>query len=227
MANWILQTVLSIPGMVLYFSFRGFFQAWVAKKLGDTLPERSGYLTMNPIAHINPIGFLMILIVGFGFGKAIQFDSSRYKHPKRDGAIQILSAPAAGLILALALYALYFIIYQVIGGLTGLAANKIFYYVGLVLYYSCYISVALTVFHLLPLPGLDTYRLIVHFLPYNVYRKIYVVEKYSLFIFIGFLIILRIPGFGDTVRYYLLELPTAFFMRLISAPFDLIGNWIF
>ncbi len=208
--------------MVLFFSFRGFFQAWVAKKLGDTLPERNGYLTMNPLAHINPIGFLMILIVGFGFGKSIQFDSSAYKHPKRDGAIQILSAPLAGIILGFVLYALYFIVYELIGGLAGIMDNKIIYYIGLVLYYSCYISIALTVFHLLPLPGLDTYRLIVHFLPYEYYRKIYQIEKYSLWIFLGFLILLRIPVLGDNIRYYLLDLPISGIMRLIALPFDLI-----
>ena len=96
----ILAKLISIPGMVLFFSFRGYFQAWVAKKLGDTLPERMGRLTLNPAKHIDLIGFVMLLLLGFGFGKPIQFDATAYKHPKRDNAIQILSAPASGIIIA-------------------------------------------------------------------------------------------------------------------------------
>ena len=111
MLDLIIDRLLSIPGMILFFSFRGFFQAWVAKKLGDHLPERDGFLTMNPKAHINIFGFIMLLLVGIGFGKPMRFDSTFYKNKKRDTAIQILSGPAAGIIAGFAMYAVYFMVF--------------------------------------------------------------------------------------------------------------------
>ena len=214
----IIVILLSIPGMILYFSFRGFFQALVAKKLGDTMPERNGFLTMNPLAHINPFGFLLILLVGFGFGKPVQFDPSCYKHPKRDGAIQILSAPLAGIIVGLALYTFYFIFY-VIGHYSGILSNDFYHYFMLIFLYGFHIAISLTVFHLLPLPGLDTYRLVVNFLPYRIYRKFFFIEKYSFWIYIAFLLILRTPVVGDFLVKYLLTIPSNAIIWLLSRPF--------
>ena len=216
---WIIK-LLTIPGMVLFFSFRGFFQAWVAKKLGDTLPERNGFLTMNPRAHINLIGFIMLVLVGFGFGKPIQFDSRCYKHPKRDAAIQVLSAPAAGIIMAFAMYTVVFIL-DIVALKTGVS-NVVFDVVRSIFFYAFDIALWLTVFLFLPLPGFDLYRLIVIFLPYNIYRKLYVLEKYSLWIYIGFILLLRVPVIGDFLYTYLLGYPTSALSWLITKPFELL-----
>ena len=224
MLDLIIDRLLSIPGMILFFSFRGFFQAWVAKKLGDHLPERDGFLTMNPKAHINIFGFIMLLLVGIGFGKPMRFDSTFYKNKKRDTAIQILSGPAAGIIAGFAMYAVYFILYGILGRYTGLYSNNIFNYLCLIFLFGTQIALLLTVFHLLPLPGFDSYRLIVNFLPYNVYRKFYVIEKYSMWIYIGFLLILRIPVIGDFIFNYLIAYPANGLLRLIRLPFDLISK---
>lgn len=210
--------------MILFFSFRGFFQAWVAKKLGDHLPERDGFLTMNPKAHINIFGFIMLLLVGIGFGKPMRFDSTFYKNKKRDTAFQILSGPAAGIIAGFAMYAVYFILYGILGRYTGLYSNNIFNYLCLIFLFGTQIALLLTVFHLLPLPGFDSYRLIVNFLPYNVYRKFYVIEKYSMWIYIGFLLILRVPVIGDFIFNYLIAYPANGLLMLIQLPFDLISK---
>ncbi|MBQ3868604.1 MAG: site-2 protease family protein [Clostridia bacterium] len=224
-ADYWLAKLLSIPGMVLFFSFRGFFQAWVAKKLGDHLPEQRGFLTMNPKAHLDPLGFVMLVLVGFGFGKPMQFDGRFYKHPKRDGAIQILSAPAAGIILAFAEYAVYYIL-LLIGFFAGILNNQIYMIILWIFEYAYLISLTLTVFLFLPLPGFDSYRLIVNFLPYSAYRKLYAVEKYSMWIFIGFIVLLRVPVIGDFLSRYLIDIPTAALAWLIKLPFDLISSLI-
>ncbi len=222
--DYILIKLMSIPGMVLFFSFRGFFQAWVAKKLGDRTPEQDGFLTMNPLAHINIIGFIMLILVGFGFGKPLRFDSRYYKNKKRDGAIQVLSAPAAGLIVSFALYTVYFIL-AVIGTKLSISGS-VYPVLCNIFLYGFQVSLMLTVFHLLPLPGFDTYRLIVIFLPYNAYRKLYKIEKYSLWIYIGFISLLRVPVIGDVVTKYLLDVPFNALAWLLTRPFSLIGRFI-
>ena len=220
-ADYWLGRILSIPGMVLFFSFRGYFQAWVAKKLNDHLPERNGFLTMNPKAHLDPLGFVMLVLIGFGFGKPMQFDGRFYKHPKLDGALQVLSAPAAGIILAFSEYTVFFIL-QLIGFFTGILSVTVYSVILEIFYMGFLLSLTLTVFLFLPLPGFDLYRLIVVFLPYRVYRKLYVVEKYSMWIFIAFILLLRSPVIGDALSKYLIDIPVGALTRLITAPFNLI-----
>ncbi len=224
-SGWI-ATLVSIPGIILFVSFRGFFQSWVAKKLGDDTPANNGFLTMNPMAHIDLIGFICMILVGFGFGKAIPFNSRNYKNMKRDGALQILSAPAAGLILALIFRFLLEALY-LIGTLGGFADNKIYAVFLLILFSGANTAVSLTVFLFLPLPGFDSYRLVANFLPFKCYRALYNIEKYSLFIFLGFILLLNIPVIGDNIQYYLLTVPTNFLYTVISAPWSFLSDMIF
>ncbi len=216
-ANYLIEKLLIIPGLVLFFSFRGFFQAWVARKLGDETPANMGFLTMNPLAHIHPIGFVCLLLVGFGFGKPIQFNSRYYKNPKRDGAIQILSAPLAGLILA---FVMSFIMYVLIliGTQQGILLNKTFVVLFTIFQEAFSLSVCLTVFLFIPLPGFDGYRLIANFLPYKHYRKLYAIEKYSLFIFLGFIILLEVPAVANVLIYA----PANFLANIIAKPWELL-----
>ncbi|MBR5280763.1 MAG: site-2 protease family protein [Clostridia bacterium] len=223
MSNMLIEKLIIIPGLLLFFSFRGFFQAWVARKLGDETPANMGFLTMNPMAHIDPIGFICMLLVGIGFGKPIQFSSRNYKNVKRDGAIQILSAPAAGLILGFILYFLYALMYF-IGAKTNMLDNQTYYIFLLILMVAFDISITLTVFLFLPLPGFDCYRLVANFLPYKHYRKLYNVEKYSLFIFLGFILILQLPGIGDTIYHYLIGAPSYYISNILSAPWRWMMN---
>lgn len=220
MSNMLIEKLIIIPGLLLFFSFRGFFQAWVARKLGDETPANMGFLTMNPLAHIDPIGFICMLLAGIGFGKSIQFSSRNYKNLKRDGAIQILSAPLAGLIMAFVMYFLYAVLY-IIGGRMNLLNNQTYYIILLIVMVAFDAAITLTVFLFLPLPGFDSYRLIANFLPYKYYRKLYTIEKYSLFIFLGFIVILQLPGIGDTLYYYLIGLPSDFLSNILSAPWRL------
>lgn len=212
----IISTLLSIPGFILFFSFRGYFQAWVAKKLGDHTPEADGFLTMNPMAHINLIGFICLLLCGFGFGKPIRFSSRNYKNPKRDGAIQILSAPAAGIILAIAMCFIE-VFLEYIGIKAGITADA-YVYLLYIFGYAFTISLSLTVFLFLPLPGFDLYRLVANFLPYKYYKSLYTIEKYSLFIYIGFLLLINLPVIGPVVRTYLLDIPIGFLANCIYKP---------
>ncbi len=221
MSNMLINKLIIIPGLLLFFSFRGFFQAWVARKLGDETPANMGFLTMNPMAHIDPIGFICMLLVGIGFGKPIQFSSRNYKNIKRDGAIQILSAPVAGFIMALGMNVIYSVLY-LIGAYANLLTNKTYFIFLLIFQVAFDVAITLTVFLFLPLPGFDSYRLIANFLPYKHYRKLYNIEKYSLFIFLGFIVILQLPVIGDTLHYYLIGAPSGFLSWILSKPFDLL-----
>ena len=112
--DYIVEQLLGIPGFVLFLCFRGFCEAWTALKLGDNTAYLNGYLTMNPKKHINPIGFIFLIVFGFGFSNPVPTNSRNYKHIKRDNAIQILSAPLSGVVLmALACCPLSVLVYRV------------------------------------------------------------------------------------------------------------------
>ena len=96
----ILTKVLMLPGIVIGLSFHEFAHAWMSDKLGDPTPRRQGRLTLNPIAHIDWIGFLMLLIAGFGWGQPVQIDPSYYKNRRRDEFLVGIAGVTMNLILA-------------------------------------------------------------------------------------------------------------------------------
>lgn len=244
-ADYIVNQLLGIPGFVLFLCFRGFFEAWTALKLGDNTAAMSGYLTLNPKKHINPIGFLFLIIFGFGFSNPVPTNSRNYKNIKRDNAIQILSAPLSGILLMIfssfAVYLFWFIGYKCNIGVVG--SPILYYYSGyhllqaaaanaetvavlynaflIILGQTALISVSLAIFFLLPLPGFDGYRLIANFLPYRYYSALYKLEKYNLYIFIIFIILLRSVPYVSNIIYGPAEFLLNLFNRIFAALFGL------
>ena len=197
MSNYLLLKLLSIPGVIFVFSFKGFAQAFVAKKLGDDTPERDGKLTLNPMAHIDIIGFLFILLIGIGWCKPVRTNSHNYKNLKRDSAIQILSGPV-GLIVCGFIFAFLTSLTLFLSQfMLKMSFYKIIAYLIIIFESGMSISLSLAVFYLLPLPGLDGYNFIVNFLPYKYYRKLYTIEKYSSLIFFIFIILIEFTGVLD------------------------------
>ena len=80
----ILNKILMIPAILLAFTFHEYAHAITADRLGDKTPRFQGRLTLNPIVHIDPMGFLLILLVGFGWAKPVQTNPSAYKNYYKD-----------------------------------------------------------------------------------------------------------------------------------------------
>ena len=138
--------VLLIPTLMFALSFHEFAHAWMAAKCGDTTAARMGRLSLNPMAHLDMMGSLMILFVGFGWAKPVPVDTRFLQNPRTDMMKVAAAGPVANLILAL------------IGGLilrflngTGLLTESIF----VLLLYFTRINIALAVFNMLPIPPLD------------------------------------------------------------------------
>ena len=82
--NTIITKVLMLPGIIIGLSFHEFAHAWVSDRLGDPTPRRQGRVTLNPLAHIDWMGFICLVLVGFGWGKPVSIDPRYYKHRRRD-----------------------------------------------------------------------------------------------------------------------------------------------
>ncbi len=92
--------VLLIPVLLFALVFHEFSHAWIANKLGDPTARYAGRLTLNPIAHLDPIGGLMILFVGFGWAKPVPVDTRYLKNPRQDMMKIAFAGPASNLLLA-------------------------------------------------------------------------------------------------------------------------------
>src|SRR3990172_6432841 len=95
--------IFSLVALVVAISIHEFAHAAAADRLGDPTPRLQGRLTLNPLAHLDPIGTLMLLLIRVGWGKPVQFDPYNLKNPRRDAALISLAGPASNLILAIVL----------------------------------------------------------------------------------------------------------------------------
>ena len=194
----ILNMLLTVPGVIVAFTVKGWSQAYAADKLGDPTPRNSGRLTANPLVHIDLIGFLFILLFHFGWTKPVPVNTRNFKNIKRDNAIFILSGPL-GCILAGIIAGFTFILFCRIPVWIPALDNMVMTYAALFFYAGETICITLAAFYLLPLPGLDGYAFIANLLPYQYYRKLYSIEKYSRFIFIAFILLIDFTNLGSII----------------------------
>ena len=134
--------LLLVPVLIFALCFHEFAHAWVAYKLGDPTAKQSGRLTLNPLAHLDPMGSLMILIIGFGYAKPVPVDARYLKNPRTDMMKVAFAGPAANLLLAF------------VGG-TIIRAHVVGGSLILMLYLFTQINIMLAVFNMIPIPPLD------------------------------------------------------------------------
>ena len=175
-----------LPGIVLGLSLHEFAHAWMSNKLGDPTPARQGRLTVNPLAHIDWIGFAFLLIVGFGWGKPVQIDPRYYKNRRRDEFLVGIAGVTMNLIIAVILsFATKGIVhaYYATGG-SALLEN-----IYLIFYYAVFINLVLMIFNLIPVPPLDGWGLVTQIFKLDRYDWWYKVYQYGQWILIALILL--------------------------------------
>ena len=190
----ITSLILSLPVILLALSVHEAAHGFVAYKLGDPTARNLGRLTLNPIKHLDPIGFLCMILAAFGWAKPEPINTTNYKKPRRDIALTSVAGPVSNLILAF----IFVIIYRFTEGplskviysaatISGDFSGKLALYALTLLFLAIRLNINLAVFNLLPIPPLDGSKILYMFLPPKVYFKIAPYERY---ISIGFMILL-------------------------------------
>ena len=205
----ILGLIALLMALFVAIPFHEFAHAFTAVKLGDDTPRLSGRLTINPMAHISPMGALMIFLFGFGYAKPVPVRMRHFKNPKRDMAIVALAGPLCNILQAFVYMFLFCAISSVNTTNMGIA------YIAFFFYYAAQVNVSLGVFNLLPIPPLDGSRLATALLPSKYYFKIMQYERY---IMIG-LFVLLFTGILSTPLSYLSMLISNLIYSITSLPF--------
>lgn len=177
----LLEVLYRVPAVVIALSFHEWAHAYAAWKLGDPTARNLGRMTLNPFAHIDPIGCILMLLVRFGWAKPVPINIRNFKKPRRDDIIVSLAGVGVNFVLAfLSLGVLGLLIHFYV--LNEIVLNIMLNF--------CFINLGLMVFNLIPIPPLDGSKIMAVLLPDRAYEMLMRYERF------GILLLLALSWFG-------------------------------
>ena len=157
--------LLTLPAVIIAITFHEFAHAFVADKLGDTTPRSQGRLTLNPLKHLDPVGFVLLMFAHVGWGKPVEINPNNFTSNKSKSACEALvslAGPIMNFIIAIISTVIYFALYKYA------PANEFAISILItVSYLTAIINIGIGVFNLIPLPPLDGEKIFRHILPYK------------------------------------------------------------
>ena len=193
--------LLALPGIIIGLSLHEFAHAYVSYKLGDVTPMVQGRVTISPFAHIDPIGFLLLMLFGFGYGKPVEINPNNYKNPRRDETFVALAGVITNFFVAVLFAFVYFL-------LARFNVISLYSTISTILINIIFINVHLMVFNLLPIPPLDGYKVVRNLLLGHVdVGKLWRAEAFF-------------NRYGYLILFAILSLPAT--MNLI----DILASWV-
>lgn len=181
--------IFSFISLIIAITIHEFSHAFMADRLGDPTPRLQKRLTLNPLAHIDPLGIMLLLLVRFGWGKPVQFDPFNLRNPKRDTALISFAGPVSNILLAVVCSVVLHLLVSSpqINSLPGA------FFVSF-LYQLTTVNVVLAIFNLVPIHPLDGFKIVEGFLPREYAHQWHELERYGFI----FLIVMLLPIAGGS-----------------------------
>ncbi len=176
------RLIAGAVALLVGLTFHEFSHALVADTLGDRRPRAMGRLTLNPIAHVDPIGALMLVVAGFGWAKPVMVNPAALRGGRRSMALVAFAGPIANVVVA-TVFAVGFRAMDLAGISNGFALDLVALIVQL--------NILLAIFNLIPIPPLDGYNVALAYLPS---RQALIVQQYAPYGVIVLLLLIFIPG---------------------------------
>lgn len=189
-----------LPVMLISLTLHEWGHAFAAHKCGDDTARNLGRMTMNPLKHIDPIGFVMILLVGFGWAKPVPVNPRNYRNYKRGEAIVSLAGVTMNLLLAIVFSVAFVPLYRMYMQSFLYSSNPYPWLqngllIQIIMYGVC-LNLALCLFNLLPFYPLDGYHVFELIFAKRLPMKVFLLlRRYGQFILIGLLLVFRLTGF--------------------------------
>ncbi len=184
--------------LLIGFTVHEFAHAWFADRFGDPTARQFGRVTLNPVAHMDILGTLLVLLAGFGWAKPVPVVRSIFRNPRLMSIVVSAAGPLSNLVTA-------FLAVLLAYGLTALGALApatmsvgAYKAVGLFFFYLIFMNLMLFVFNLIPLPPLDGYRIVKDLLPYRTQARMSQYEQWGIYIFL--LLVFIPPLSAVTIR---------------------------
>lgn len=199
--------------LVIAFSVHEFAHAWTAYKFGDHTAKNQGRLTLNPAVHLDPLGTILIFLIGFGWARPVPVNRFFFKNPRLAGILVSVAGPISNLLLTTLGFA---VLYSLVAlGFADTTPAYLFDFLEIFIS----LNVALFVFNLLPFPPLDGYRIIEDLAPRDIRAKMTQYEQYGSLIFL-ILVITPLDQYTITPIYQ-------YFIPAILSGFDQIFYALF
>lgn len=199
--SFITRMLYFIPVVLITLTVHEYAHGYVANRLGDPTAKMMGRLTLNPVKHIDPIGFIMMVFVGFGWAKPVMINARNFKNPKKGMAFSAAAGPISNLMMAVLGVLIYEILRRIFVNaqiFNSFAASALTFFS-----YFAMLNVWFAVFNLLPVPPLDGSRIVTYFLPPKLGYYYNYVERY------GFMVLIILLWTG-----------------ILSGPLEFIAGWI-
>ncbi len=189
----LLDKLIMIPMVLIALTFHEVAHGWVSKKQGDPTPDMMGRMTLNPLAHLDPIGALLMLFTGFGWAKPVPINPRYYKDPKKGMGLTALAGPVTNFLLAIVsmlIYGVCYIIYVKTGALATAMGD-----IAMLTMRFVNLNLCFMIFNFIPIPPLDGSRVLGLFLSNEAYFKLQQYERYSFML----IILMSVTGVFDRI----------------------------
>lgn len=202
------RILLTAGPIFLALTVHEFFHAWTALKFGDPTARDLGRVTLNPLAHLDPLGTLMLFVAGFGWAKPVPVNPLNFRNPR----VADFWVSAAGPLSNFGLAILFGLIFRIYVSVEPETATRIWLAGYEFLRYSVIINVVLAIFNLIPLYPLDGSHVLRNLLPPMMAAKLDQIQKYGPYILIGLVILGRFGG----GLWIILRPPVSFFTQIFA-----------
>ena len=212
----LINLLLTIPGVLIAITFHEFAHAFAADKLGDDTPRRQGRLSLNPIDHLDPIGSIMLLFAGFGWGKPVEVDSRNFNRDitvDKANAIVSIAGPLMNFVLAIIFALIYGACSKFLS--VQIATSQVLQIIMTIIGFTISINIGLGVFNLIPLPPLDGSKVIKPFLPTN--AKVWFENHEDIFYIV--FVVLWITGIAGDIILPVIRIVNNLIMQLVGIFF--------
>lgn len=185
----LVSMLLSVIPILICLTIHELAHGLTAYALGDDTAKRMGRLTLNPLRHIDPLGFIMLLVVRFGWAKPVPVNMLNFKQPKLGMAVTALAGPMSNFLLAALIMLFQVPIYRLLLQDGGLG-----FYMAWIFQTTAVISIFLGIFNLLPIPPLDGSKILFSFLRDTRYNWLMRYERYGMFLLLALIFLGGIVG---------------------------------